>query len=146
MSDNFNPKTEWGWKKGPVEGWNYFNGKNKGLVSEACENANAPTPTETMTCSDNRVIKVTSAIYGTENIPANGHVCQFDGSGPGLQCSSSVDLTSLAQAECNLKTSCLFRGNNAHMGDPCSGTPKYTRLTYDCVYLAEGLGGDTDYY
>ena len=46
---------------------------------------------------------------------------------------SSKNLTTFARQECDFEKSCGFIGTLNHMGEPCSGDDKYTRIRYNCI-------------
>jgi len=93
-------------------------------VCEHSSHAKSDLQEGNLRCPTGEVLIIQSAIYGRID---GGTDCQYNGA-----CQSSYDLTSYAQEECDGKKSCVFKGTNGHLGDPCVGIHKYTKITFYC--------------
>ena len=94
---------------------------------ELCEDKNYETGNEAIECPGDSGIQVITSKYGTPDYnPANS--CHFHG-----PCWGSTDLTTFAKVACDGQSSCIFRGNNGHAGDPCYGLHKSTKTSFRCA-------------
>jgi len=91
-----------------------------------------------VTCEENNKINIVSAIYGR---PIENQICTEQ---VNQSCLAEKDLTVFAKSACNGKNSCIFRGRNGMVGDPCPNIEKYTTITYTCIEGSKDLEGSTD--
>ncbi|KAK7930451.1 hypothetical protein WMY93_006846 [Mugilogobius chulae] len=95
------------------------------LTSVGCEH-----DIVSLSCDQGQVIDVTSASYGRRD----SSTCSAGRPEDQLQntnCERSV--TDRVAEMCNFQSSCSVRASNSEFGDPCVGTFKYLKSTYDCV-------------
>ena len=96
-----------------------------------CEHADDNTVR--LSCNDNKVIRVLSAMYGRkERNPGSCPCCigWFD------RCDTNCekpDSLRRVNDRCEALSSCQFKADNDFFGDPCPRTPKYLQLAYQCV-------------
>ena len=86
-----------------------------------------------LSCNDNKVIHVLSAMYERNERDPGSCPCYigwFD------RCDTNCgDQDSLRRVKdrCEGLSACQFKADNDFFGDPCPHTRKYVQLTYQCV-------------
>jgi len=94
-----------------------------GYVAETCEHGSVD-----MKCPPGFVIEVTSGFYGR----------QQDNYCPGIKsdnvnCPAGANTLNTFHTKCDGKNECILPAENAVFSDPCYGTYKYLRTSYNCV-------------
>ncbi|KAL5020104.1 hypothetical protein ScPMuIL_002996 [Solemya velum] len=94
------------------------------LVSVTCEHQTAR-----LSCSTHHEIHIVSVNYGR----TDGHTCPHP-SMSNTHCYSGTAAANVVKNACEGRESCSVLASNHNMqGDPCVGTFKYLRITYECV-------------
>ena len=95
-----------------------------------CEHADDNTVR--LSCTDNKVIHILSAMYGRNERDPGSCPCGFFGPCD-TNCRSS-DALRRVKDRCEGLPSCKFKADNAVFGDPCARTRKYVQLEYKCDF------------
>ena len=95
-----------------------------------CENADDNTVR--LSCSDNKVLHILTAMYGRkEKNTCNS--CTWINIFCDTNC-EKPDSLNRVKNRCEGSSSCHFKADNDFFVDPCYGTVKYLQLAYQCVF------------